>query len=82
MQGCKILKDHSNPAILLLIGKLSQISTHVPGFSHFLKVFLHHFVLAKLATSSIRVIFPGHVGIISLIRVVSEIFEEKIIVKI
>ena len=29
-----------------------QMSTHVPGFSHFLG-FLHHFVLANLATTSI-----------------------------
>ena len=29
--------------------------THVPGFSHF-KDFLHHFVMDKLATSSIRVV--------------------------
>ena len=32
----------------------SQRSTHVPEFSHF-SLFLHHFVLAKLATRSIRV---------------------------
>ena len=32
------------------------MSTHVPGFSNFLS-FLHHFELAKLATSSIRVKF-------------------------
>ena len=31
------------------------MSTHLPGFQSFLKSFLHHFVLAKLATSSIRV---------------------------
>ena len=31
-----------------------QMSTYMPGFDHF-PVFLHHFVLAKLATSSIRV---------------------------
>ena len=30
------------------------MSTHVPGFQSFFK-FLHHFVLAKVATSSIRV---------------------------
>ena len=30
------------------------MSTHVPGFSVFFPVFLHHFLLAKLATSSIR----------------------------
>ena len=31
------------------------MSTDVPGFLSFYKFFLHHFVLAKLATSSIRV---------------------------
>ena len=30
------------------------MSTHLPGFQSFFK-FLHHFVLAKLATGSIRV---------------------------
>ena len=36
----------------------SQMSTHLPGFQSFVVVssfFLHDFVLAKLATSSIRV---------------------------
>ena len=31
------------------------MSIHVPGFQSFFSGFLHHFVLAKLATSSIRV---------------------------
>ena len=31
------------------------MNTHVTGFQSFLSFFLHHFVLAKLATSSIRV---------------------------
>ena len=31
------------------------MSTHMPGFQSFLKTFLCRFVLAKLATSSIRV---------------------------
>ena len=31
------------------------MSIHVPGFQSFFKVFLHPFVLAKLATHSIRV---------------------------
>ena len=31
------------------------MSTHVPWFQSFFSVFLHRFVLAKLATSSIRV---------------------------
>ena len=30
------------------------MSTHMPGFQSF-SVFLHHFILAKLANSSIRV---------------------------
>ena len=32
----------------------SQMSTHVPGFQSFFR-FLHHFVLAKSASSSVRV---------------------------
>ena len=36
------------------LAEYSQMSTHVPGFQSFFS-FLHHFVLAKLATSSIRV---------------------------
>ena len=31
------------------------MSTHLPGFKSVFSFFLHHFVLAKLATSSIRV---------------------------
>ena len=34
------------------LAEYSQMSTHLPGFAKF---FLNHFVLAKLATSSIRV---------------------------
>ena len=33
----------------------SQMRTHVPGFSSFSMFFLYHFVLANLATSSIRI---------------------------
>ena len=38
----------------------SKMSTHMPGFQSFFRFFLHHFVLPKLATSSIRVkwLFP------------------------
>ena len=50
-QGLK--KKQLNPVIFVVIVKLS-LSTHVPGFGSFL-VFLHHFVLAKLTISSIRV---------------------------
>ena len=31
------------------------MSTHVPGFQTFFSFFLHYFVMANLATSSIRV---------------------------
>ena len=31
------------------------MSTHMPGFLLFFSFFLHHFVLAKLASTSIRV---------------------------
>ena len=34
------------------------MSTHLPGFFGHFNFFLHHFVLAKLATSSIRVKGP------------------------
>ena len=36
------------------LAKHSQMSTHSPGFQAF-SGFLHHFVIAKLASSSIRV---------------------------
>ena len=44
------------------------MSTHLPGFQSFSVLFLHHFVIAKLATTSIRVKQSGralcctHVG--------------------
>ena len=38
----------------IALTEYSQVSTHVPGFQSFLRL-LHHFVLAKLTTSSIRV---------------------------
>ena len=41
------------------------MSTICQGFSHF-KVFLHHFVLAKLATSSIRGNDVGKTGEVNL----------------
>ena len=54
----KIFEKHVNPVMLLFIGKLSMSTLRwVPtcqGCSHF-KVFLHHFVLVKFCTSSIRV---------------------------
>ena len=38
----------------IALAEYSQMSTHLPGFISFSR-FLDHFVLAKLATSSIRV---------------------------
>ena len=38
----------------IALAEFSQMSTHKPGFQSFFR-FLHHFVLAKLATSSISV---------------------------
>ena len=37
------------------IKKVSKMRIHMPGFKSFFMFFLHHFVLGKLATSSIRV---------------------------
>ena len=39
----------------IALTEYSQMCTNVPGFQFFLKVSLHHFLLAKLATSCIRV---------------------------
>ena len=41
------------------------MSTHVPRFDSFFQVFKNHFVLAKLATSSIRV----KLSIIAIVRI-------------
>ena len=61
VQIARIFENHLNPVMLILIGKLSlRTLIWVPicqGSSHFLKVFLHHFLWAKLATSSIMVIW-------------------------
>ena len=38
----------------IALTEYSQMSTHLPGFNYF-SGFLHHFVLAKLANSSVRV---------------------------
>ena len=43
-----------NGTHLIALAEHSQMSTHLPGFQSFF-LFLHHFVLAKLATSSIWV---------------------------
>ena len=50
----KIIENHPNHVILVFIGKLS-LSTLVPEFQSFLSFFLHHCVMAKLATNGIRV---------------------------
>ena len=58
LKNAKIFENHLNPAILVFIGYLLLSTLRFvptcPGFSHF-SVFLHHFVLATLATSSVSV---------------------------
>ena len=39
----------------IALAEFSWMSTYLPGFRSFFPFFLHHFVLAKLATGSIRV---------------------------
>ena len=60
-QGCKDFWKQSKPCHVGNHGKRfaehSHMSTHVPGLQSF-SGFLHHFVLAKLATTSIRVKLP------------------------
>ena len=57
-KDAKIFENHLNPVMLGIhlkaLAEFSHLSTHLPGSSHF-PGFFHHFVLAKLATSSIRV---------------------------
>ena len=57
-QGCKYFWKSSKPCHVgihwKVLTEFSQMSTHLPGFQTF-SVFLHHFVLGKLATSSTRV---------------------------
>ena len=56
-KDAKLSKNHPNPVMLVFFGLLSHSTLRlVPmcqGFSHFSR-FLHHVVMAKLATSSIR----------------------------
>ena len=57
----KISENHLNPVMNIgihckVLAEYSQLSNHMSGFQH-ISVFLHHFVMAKLATSSIRVNF-------------------------
>ena len=58
-KDAKILENNLNHVMLVFIRYFSLSTLRwVPMFhvfSHFLKLFLHHFVLAKLTTSSIRV---------------------------
>ena len=57
-QGRKDFGKSSKPCLvgshLKALDECYQMSTHLPGFQKF-SGFLHHFVLAKLATSSISV---------------------------
>ena len=54
--GCKDFWKPSKPCHVGIHWKAPteyfQMSTHVPRFPSFFQIFLHHFVLAKLATSS------------------------------
>ena len=56
-QGCKDFWKLSKPCHVVIhyiaLTEYSQMSTHMPGFRSFV-IFLRHFELAKLATSSIR----------------------------
>ena len=36
------------------MAEYSQMSTHLPGLQSFFRLYMYHFVFAKLATSSIR----------------------------
>ena len=57
-QGCKIFENHLNPVMFgihwIALAEYSQMSTHLPEFQPLSGV-LHHFVLAKLPSSSIHV---------------------------
>ena len=58
VETCKRLWKPSKPCHVGIhwkaLAEYFHMSTHLPGFQSFSN-FLHHFVLAKLATSSIRV---------------------------
>ena len=59
VQSAKTFENHLKHLMLVFIAwialaEYSQMSTHMPGFQVFFR-FLHHFVLAKEVTSSIRV---------------------------
>ena len=59
-KGCKDFWKPSKPCHVgihwIALAEYSQMNTHMPVFQSFFRFFLHHFVLAKLAISSIRVI--------------------------
>ena len=55
-QGRQTFENHCCVAIhWIALAENSQMSTHLPGFQSFFRGFLHHFLLATLATSSKRV---------------------------
>ena len=57
-QGHNIKEKHPNPVVLVLwivLIEYSLMSTDMPKFQSFFLGFLHYFVLAYLATISIRV---------------------------
>ena len=56
-QGCKDFssKPCHTGIHWIALAEYSQMSTHMPGFQSFFRVFRIHFILAKLAISSKRV---------------------------
>ena len=60
-----IFENHLNPVNhWIALAEYSQMSTHDQGFRPFSGI-LHHFVLAKLATSGIRVkVTQNYAGVI------------------
>ena len=59
VQGHKVFWKTSNPYHVgihwIASTQYSRMSTHVPGFQTFFSLLLHHFVLAKLVISFIRI---------------------------
>ena len=66
-QGCKYFWTPSKPYHIgihwITLAEFSQMSAHLPAFQSFLS-FLHHFVMAKLATTSIRVNCPHFIELL------------------
>ena len=54
-QGRKFFENHHVGIHWIALAEYSKRSTHLPGFQSFFSFFSNHFVLAKLATTSIRV---------------------------